>query len=133
MISTNETYDRTKITPKIRINRTLDLQISETLAENNRENLRKGVAFCQRAQYTGPLFRLIAKMSGKKPSILPNKQIAFNNRQVTIDEKITISFCKQFTTRIPHTSNSAARRIVRQLLCDSQQTLSCPSSRQNKS
>ena len=73
---------------------------------------------CQRTQDTGRLWRLIAKMSGKKPRTPPNQPITFNNSQFTNENKIATSFCKQFTTTVPHTSDPAARRVKRQLLRD---------------
>ena len=57
-------------------------------------------------------------MSGKKQRILHNQTISFNNKQVTNDEKMATSFCKQFTTIVSHTSDPAARRVQRQHLCD---------------
>ena len=51
---------------------TLDLQIIERIANNNRQNCRRGAESCQRTQDTGRLFRLIVKVSGKKPRIPPS-------------------------------------------------------------
>ena len=41
---------------------TIDLQISETNADNDRQNWNREVESCQRTQDTGCLFRLIAKI-----------------------------------------------------------------------
>ena len=82
---------------------TLDQKIGESLAENNRQNWKTGVKSCQHTHDTGRLFRVIAKMSGKKQRIPPNRPITLNNKQVTSDEKIAASFPKQFTTIVPHT------------------------------
>ena len=83
----------------------------ESIAENNRQNWRRGVESCQG--------RVIPKkMFGKKKRNPPNQLITFNNKKVTNDDKIATSFCKQFTTIVPHTSDPAARRVKRQLLRD---------------
>ena len=89
--------------------------IEEITAIDNRERWRRGLDSVSGTQDTRPLWRLIAKMSNKKPRTPPNQPITFQNRQITDHHKIAYAFCKQFASTIRHTTDPAARRIKRQL------------------
>ena len=96
----------------------IDSQLADTIAADNRRRWRTELDSFSHRQDSGRLWRTMTTLSGKKPKTSPNQPITFSSHTHTNKRKIATAFCRQFSNTVVHTADRAARAFKRKVVRD---------------
>ena len=95
---------------------TLNEQITQEIRHTNRQTWIHTVESCSHKYNATKFFSLLRSLSGKKTTTPINQPITFGSKTLSKNREIAISFNKQFTTIVSHSSDPDTRRVRRSLL-----------------
>ena len=91
----------------------LEQQVSSAILESNRLAYVTSVEDNSLGQDSSKYWAWLQKLSGTKSPDTPNQPITFGTHTYTDHRSIATSFCRTFTSPLPHDHNPDARRVRR--------------------